>query len=131
VQVLTVMQPKGMYAGYVRNLGVNASSGEYIAFLDADDAFLPEKLSKHLQYAQLLDSSDLTASESYIASHCRSNPRTGVFSPWIMADVTHMEKFKLYNGEYYKNTLGKLARKSRMVKDGASLPSLWDIHFLE
>lgn len=31
-----------------RNLGINRSSGKYIAFLDADDVFLPEKLEKQV-----------------------------------------------------------------------------------
>ncbi|MDQ3535828.1 MAG: glycosyltransferase family 2 protein [Bacteroidota bacterium] len=35
-----------------RNLGIQKSSGEYIAFLDADDIFLPQKLEKQVRILQ-------------------------------------------------------------------------------
>lgn len=34
-----------------RNTGIRNSTGRYIALLDADDLFLPEKLASHLEYA--------------------------------------------------------------------------------
>lgn len=39
-------QNRGMSAS--RNLGIRLSTGEYIAFLDADDIYLPEKLEKEV-----------------------------------------------------------------------------------
>lgn len=35
-----------------RNTGINASHGEYIAFLDDDDWFLPEKIEKQVSYLE-------------------------------------------------------------------------------
>jgi glycosyltransferase involved in cell wall biosynthesis len=40
-------QNKGMSTS--RNLGVSKSHGDYIAFLDADDIFLPQKLERQLE----------------------------------------------------------------------------------
>lgn len=35
-----------------RNLGIGAASGRYLAFLDADDTWLPNKLADHLPFMQ-------------------------------------------------------------------------------
>lgn len=41
----------GRGAGYARNLGVQAATGRWIAFLDDDDEWYPEKLERQLQLA--------------------------------------------------------------------------------
>src|ERR1051325_3486936 len=48
-----------------RNVGIHQSSGEFIAFLDSDDLYLPEKLT--LQLAMMKENPDLLLSHtSYI-----------------------------------------------------------------
>ena len=45
-----------------RNAGAAASSGEYLAFLDADDCFLPEKLAQQVAYLDAHPAVGLVAS---------------------------------------------------------------------
>ena len=37
---------------YARNLGIQHSTGEYVAFLDDDDYWLPDKIEKQVKYAE-------------------------------------------------------------------------------
>lgn len=50
VRYIRHKQNKGV--AEARNTGVNMASGEYIAFLDSDDVWLPDKLAKQMQMLQ-------------------------------------------------------------------------------
>ncbi|MBK4727331.1 glycosyltransferase family 2 protein [Pantoea agglomerans] len=47
-----VVNEKNSGAGFSRNQSILRSSGKYIAFLDADDIWLPNKLSEQLQFME-------------------------------------------------------------------------------
>lgn len=49
-RIVIVKTEGGIGGGKARNIGVRKSKGEYLAFLDDDDIFLPEKIEKQLEY---------------------------------------------------------------------------------
>ncbi|MEH2919970.1 glycosyltransferase family 2 protein [Samsonia erythrinae] len=44
------LNEKNMGAGFSRNKSIEAAKGDYIAFLDSDDLWLPEKLEKQINF---------------------------------------------------------------------------------
>jgi glycosyltransferase involved in cell wall biosynthesis len=59
-----------------RNLGIRMSSGEFIAFLDADDIWLPNKLEKQITFLEKHPLIDLVYCDSYIFNEKCTRQRT-------------------------------------------------------
>ena len=51
-RVKLVTQPKHINGAEARNAGIRAASGEWIAFLDDDDEWLPSKIEKQMSFLQ-------------------------------------------------------------------------------
>lgn len=51
-RIILKSQEKNIGGGWVRNIGIQNSKGKYIAFLDSDDFWLPEKLKKQFCFSE-------------------------------------------------------------------------------
>ena len=60
-----------------RNTGIRHAKGAYLAFLDADDLWLPEKLEKHIKHLE--SSPDIGVSFSYSAFIDGTGKPTGIY----------------------------------------------------
>jgi len=69
-RVRILRKPNGGPAS-ARNLGMRAASGEYIAFLDSDDTWMPDKLA--VQIWQMQEAGCLFSHTSYYLVHPRRN----------------------------------------------------------
>lgn len=49
IKLKFIVNNKNLGSAHTRNVGIDASSGEYITFLDDDDLYLPENLEKQIE----------------------------------------------------------------------------------
>lgn len=97
----------------VRNYGISEASGDFIAFLDDDDLWLPTKLERQL--------SEMNSKN--ISFSCTD----GYFGYGIYDES---KKYLVYNAEHH---LTKIKKKYRWTKHFkfSSFPQVWDYSFLK
>ncbi len=103
-------------ASAARNLGISLSTGEYIAFLDSDDLFLPGKLEKQINYMEThkVNFSHTSYQRMDINGRPREIINSGLFSgnvfPRILASCgiatpTVMMKREVLNNRRFKESI--------------------------
>lgn len=75
-----VTQDRHINGAVARNKGIKVAKGEYIAFLDDDDLFLPEKIKKQVTVLEKLDGSYGAVSSQKI--YLKNNVVDGVSDIW-------------------------------------------------
>ena len=98
----------------IRNIGLNVAVGEYIAFLDSDDVWLPHKLSSQLQLLNThTEASFITNNVEFFGERFETSPPNYVnyFAVNLLDIVLDEEQFG-----YYPSTL--LFKKIALEKIG-------------
>ena len=67
---------KNVPLGYARNLAIECAKGEYVAFLDCDDLWLPEKLEKQMKLFETQPEVMLVYSDSYFIDSVGNTKKT-------------------------------------------------------
>ncbi len=108
-----------------RNTGIQASHGEFLAYLDADDTIHPEKIERQLAYLQQHPETDLVYSD-----YCRADQDLRLLSE----EVIGIKRLPLHEAYVYTNVfpvMSPLLRRTLADRVGRFDPSLraaedWD-----
>ena len=102
---------QGRGDGSIRNYGIEAATGEYVAFLDDDDIWLENKLENQIN--NMLDKNmNFSSTEGFFGE--------GVYDP--------NKKYPLYNSERFYKKIKKKYKGTKLLKKG--FPEVWDFEFI-
>jgi len=101
-------------AGFVRNKGIELSSGKYIAFCDDDDIWLPNKIEMQLK-AMRETGCKMSSTDGLIGN--------GIFNP--------TKSYKKYNAEHFYKTLQNIYNRKGSNLLNSGFPIIWNLNFLK
>ncbi|MCT7983244.1 glycosyltransferase family 2 protein [Laspinema sp. A4] len=83
---LKLIRQRNKGANAARNAGLRAAQGDYIAFLDGDDLWFPEKLAKHIEHLEQSPQVGISYSQSAFIDEA-GNPM-GLYQMPKLTDIT-------------------------------------------
>lgn len=96
----------------IRNYGINQAKGDYIAFLDDDDIWLPNKLEHQIDAMQS-NNVGFSATDGYFG----------------YGRYDSKKEYPLYNAEHHFKKIKQKYKKTKYLKK--SFPEIWNYDFLK
>lgn len=125
-RVRYVVQEKHINGAVARNVGIYAAKGKYIAFLDDDDEWLPEKIEKQVA---ILENNPEIGGASCLYMHFLNGEETRRCEAYSGDDL----QFKILSRQVAVFTSTFMGRKDKIIEAGAFNPTLLrhqDLQFL-
>lgn len=100
--------------GFQRSIGMKIANGKYIAFIDDDDYWMPDKIEKQIEIMKT-SGCLMSCTDAYIGS--------GIYDK--------SKKYQIYNKEKYQNIIKSIFNrngKGELMKDG--FPNIWTKEFM-
>jgi glycosyltransferase involved in cell wall biosynthesis len=126
-----LIQQENAGASVARNTGIEAATSEWIAFLDSDDEWLPEKLQLQVEHLKRNPNLQWTTA-NFIRCHCDKKQRLPdlikKFALKAQAALNDKEYFDSFFSAYLAHGIGctitMLIKKDLLIKAGLFAPRL-------